>query len=110
MIDKNKQRYIYFARPIGGDGRIKIGCSYNPAKRLVALASWSAYPIEIIAVAAGGFADEKMLHQFFADDRLHCEWFRASDDLHFVIEAMSRARLSASDAIAALPSRRKAAA
>lgn len=92
MKDLQKKRYVYFARPVGADGRIKIGCSYKPASRLVALSVWCAYPVEIVAVAAGGFDVERSLHSYFAADRLHREWFRSSPELLFVIDQMSRGR------------------
>jgi hypothetical protein len=85
-----KQRYVYFMRPIGGDGRIKIGCSYVPARRLVELARHSAYLTELVAVAPGDFSTERALHDFFAADRLHSEWFRSSPELLRVIDLMSR--------------------
>lgn len=91
-------RYIYFMRPIGADGRIKIGCSYKPARRLVTIAAHSPYELEIIGVGKGNIADEQLLHDYFAADRLHSEWFRASDELHQVIALMALG-LSASDAL-----------
>ena len=109
MRDKSKPRYIYFAQTVETtDGRVKIGCSYKPAARLVALAVWSAYPIRIIAVAPGDFSDEKALHEFFADDRLHGEWFRCSAELLAVIDLMSTQRLSARDALSLLQMKRAA--
>jgi len=86
-----KRHYIYFAQAQDdGQGRIKIGCSYRPAKRLEALSIWSPYPIKIIAVAVGDFAVERQLHAHFAADRLHREWFRYSSELMDVIHRMSR--------------------
>lgn len=95
---KARLRYIYFMRPIGGDGRIKIGCSYLPARRLIELSTWSAYQLEIIGVGEGNLADEKMLHQYFAADRLHSEWFQSSPELLAVIDLMGRDR-SATEAL-----------
>lgn len=95
---KARLRYIYFMRPIGADGRIKIGCSYLPARRLLAISIWSPYQLEIIGVGEGNLSDEKMLHEFFAADRLHSEWFRSSPELLEVIDLMGRDR-SAAEAI-----------
>ena len=108
MRDRSKPRYIYFARPVDADGRIKIGCSYRPANRLIVLSGWSPYPIEIIAVAPGGFDVERALHQHFVADALHREWFRSSPELLFVIECMSRHGMSLSEAAAAFQMRQAA--
>lgn len=109
QVSKGKPHYIYFAQTVeGSDGRVKIGCSYKPAARLVALAVWSAYPIKIIAVAPGTFADERALHLFFVGDRLHGEWFRCTEDLMTVIDLMSNQRLSASDALGLMSMKRAA--
>jgi hypothetical protein len=100
-------RYIYFMRPIGGDGRIKIGCSYKPARRLIAISVHSPYQLEIIGVGKGAIPDEQLLHEYFAADRLHSEWFRSSPELLAVMEMMGRG-LSASDALDAVSRRRAA--
>lgn len=97
-------RYVYFMRPIGGDGRIKIGCSYKPAARLLALSVWTAYPLEFVGVAKGSFDAEHLLHDYFHADRLHGEWFRSSPELLAVIKMMGLGA-SASDALDALNQR-----
>lgn len=94
-------RYVYFLRPIDADGRIKIGCSYKPARRLVTIAVHSPYQLEIIGVGKGSFPDEHLLHDYFEADRLHSEWFRSSPELLEVIDLMGRG-LTASDALDAV--------
>lgn len=37
----SESRFIYFLRPIGWDGPVKIGCSNYPMLRLNALMAWS---------------------------------------------------------------------
>lgn len=62
---------VYFARR--ADGLIKIGCSEQPAVRMVALKA------ELIAVQPGDFETERTLHRVFADDLAEGrEWFRPS--------------------------------
>lgn len=90
MKQLTKSRYVYFIRCLdAGEQRIKIGCSYKPANRLVHIGAWSPYPLELIATAAGDFDTERALHDYFAADRLHREWFRSSPELLAVIDYMS---------------------
>lgn len=98
---KASKRYVYFMRPIGGDGRVKIGCSFLPVSRLVALSVYSPYQLEVIGVAKGSFNTERMLHEYFHADLLHREWFRSSPELIRVIVLMGRG-MSAADALASL--------
>lgn len=88
MKDRAKQRYIYFMKPVGLDGPVKIGCSYQPASRLVAFARWSPFPLEVIAVSAGDFSTESELHEIFAPELFHNEWFNASPRLRAVCAAL----------------------
>ena len=44
-----QQRYVYFIKPVGMEGPIKIGCSIMPTERLEGLAVWSPFPLEIVA-------------------------------------------------------------
>lgn len=105
---QEKRRYVYFAQTVEPtDGRVKIGCSYQPASRLIALAVWSAYPIKIVAVAPGDFSTERRLHEFFAADRLHNEWFRCSPALLTVMKLLSE-RVPVEEALAAVSMRQAA--
>lgn len=38
-----RNTHVYFIKPIGMDGPIKIGCSDKPARRLITLAAWSPF-------------------------------------------------------------------
>lgn len=78
--------HIYFAKPVGADGPIKIGCSRSPQYRIAKFMAWSPVPLEIIATIAGDFSQEARLHRRFRGDRLHGEWFRPSPDLIALIE------------------------
>jgi hypothetical protein len=70
--------YIYFMKPIGMDGPVKIGCSAKPQERLKALSTWSPFPLEIAASVIGQFPDEKFLHRCFSQFHTHHEWFEAN--------------------------------
>lgn len=83
MIDEIK--HIYFLKPIGLDGPIKIGCSNWPERRLAIAANWSPLPLEIIGRVPGDHCDEKYLHRLFDGDRLHHEWFETSTALKTAI-------------------------
>lgn len=69
-------RFVYFLRPVGMDGPIKIGCSERPESRLATLMSWSPFRLEIITTVDGDFDLEQNIHQCFADLSTHGEWFR----------------------------------
>jgi hypothetical protein len=74
-------RLIYFIRPIGMEGPIKIGCSYIPRSRVTQLEYWSPFPLELMAEAPGSPKLEFCVHRIFAADRLHLEWFKPSPAL-----------------------------
>lgn len=76
---------VYFVRPIGQEGPVKIGFSEIPHDRLVALRSWSPVPLEMIAELPGGQELERRFHALFKADALHGEWFAYSDGLGRVI-------------------------
>lgn len=76
-----KPTYIYFMRPLGCDGPIKIGISNRPLVRLDALARWSPEPLELITTIPGNFSLESNIHDCFADLHSHHEWFHASPAL-----------------------------
>src|SRR3546814_4084305 len=46
---------VYFIRPIGQAGPVKIGCSVGPNKRRHELETWSPVPLEIVDEIDGGF-------------------------------------------------------
>lgn len=74
-------RYVYFIRPVGLDGPVKIGCSEAPKRRLASLMSWSPLELELVAAVPGGFDLERNIHECFSDLHSHREWFKASPRL-----------------------------
>src|SRR5688572_3434288 len=72
---KVRASYIYFLKPVGMSGPIKIGCSYLPECRLRSLTCWSPFPLEMIVTVPGTRSLENMLHGCFADALTHFEWF-----------------------------------
>lgn len=67
--------YIYFIKPVGMDGPIKIGCSATTDQRLCDLAMWSPFPLEVMGKTPGTLKDEGFLHRCFSEYHSHHEWF-----------------------------------
>jgi hypothetical protein len=77
---------IYFMKPLGYLGPIKIGCSKWPANRLVSIGHVSPIPLEIICSAPGDFKLEHFLHTTFRHAHSHLEWFHPDPALMAGIE------------------------
>lgn len=65
---------IYVVRAVGL-GRVKIGYSENPQRRLAALQTACPAKLELVRVFAGEKRDEAALHDRFAKHRVQGEWF-----------------------------------
>lgn len=74
-------REIYFVRPSGFLGPIKIGATKNVERRMAELNNWSPYPLELLVSVPGDLGLERNIQDCFADDHSHQEWFRPSDRL-----------------------------
>jgi hypothetical protein len=97
---RDPQMRVYFVKPVGQDGPIKIGHSVCVEKRLRELGKWSPVPLELIATISptvqhtqwGPFFDgldlERRFHQRYADHRLHFEWFTVHPQLASDLEAI----------------------
>ena len=81
-----RETFVYFMKPIGMAGPVKIGRARDPSKRLKTLGMWSPFPLEIIGQIPGWTEEETYLHRKFADHHSHREWFRASNLLLRTIE------------------------
>lgn len=57
-------------------GVVKIGCSANPVSRAKTISTHSPLPTRLVAAVPGIWADERALHERFADYMTHNEWFR----------------------------------
>lgn len=78
---------VYFIKPIGMEGPIKIGFSDVPLNRLINLGAWSPLPLEIIGTVPGSRKDESFLHASFSSAYSHREWFHPTLPL---LEAIKR--------------------
>lgn len=81
---------VYFIRPVGMDGPIKIGTSIMAHERLRELMTWSPVPLEIAVEISGHHELERALHSCFADAHSHREWFHPSPRLVALVEALIR--------------------
>lgn len=72
---------VYFIKPIGMNGPIKIGCSASPDGRRSVLATWSPFALEVVAEIEGDFQLEQRFHARFLGQHERREWFTASPDL-----------------------------
>jgi hypothetical protein len=81
-------KFIYFMKPVGLAGPIKIGFSKNPMKRLLSCAAWSPFPLEVLATANGDRTIERQLHNCFADVHSHGEWFHPHERLLSAVKAI----------------------
>lgn len=77
---------LYFFKPIGQPGPIKIGCSRLPDNRLAECAAWSPIPLELIGTLPGTLEDEAFLHDCFIETRSHKEWFHFTPELDRAIK------------------------
>lgn len=80
---------VYFIKPVGMEGPVKIGCSALPERRLIDLTIWSPFPLEIVASLPGNEDLEWRFHAAFASDRSHSEWFHGSARLTAVMAAVA---------------------
>lgn len=72
---KHPVTHVYFIKPVGMDGPVKIGVSQSPDGRRETLATWSPFALEIIAVIRGDAAMERRFHSYFRDTYQRREWF-----------------------------------
>lgn len=80
---------VYFIKPVGMDGPIKIGCSSHPDGRRRNLDTWSPFALEITASIEGDHTLERRFHARFLSSHERREWFRASPELVETIEQIN---------------------
>ncbi len=78
---------VYFLQ--AGDF-IKIGKTTGSAEnRLLQLKTGCPFPVEIVAVIAGGYDKERSLHHRFRNIRAHGEWFHATKEILSFITSLN---------------------
>jgi hypothetical protein len=80
--------FVYFLRPVGKTGPIKIGASVKPGERAVRMATFGAEPLDVLVTIPGDLALERNLHECFLDCHSHREWFFPIPRLVAAIEAL----------------------
>ena len=68
---------IYFVKPIGASGPIKIGytAANNASERLEGLMRWSPLKLELVLIIPGGLYLERNIHDCLCAAHSHGEWF-----------------------------------
>jgi hypothetical protein len=87
-LRKSDDGFVYFLRPVGAQGPVKIGCSSVPLDRLRNQMNWSPLPLELAASLPGGLQLEWAFHAKFLHLHTHSEWFREDPELTATIEAI----------------------
>jgi hypothetical protein len=82
-------RTIYFAKPIGFGGPVKIGLTGRLEERIAHLSCMSPYRLEVLATLRGDERLERRIHALLAGDHSHGEWFFWSDRLGELIDAIN---------------------
>lgn len=83
------RRTVYFIKPVGMEGPIKIGCSQSPDGRRKTLSTWSPYALEIVAEIEGDDYIERRFHAAFKAHFQRREWFTGAPEIHEAIRAIN---------------------
>jgi hypothetical protein len=89
--------WIYFIKPVGLSGPIKIGISVRPEHRRQTLERSSPIRLEIVALIAGDAVLEKRFHAKFFNDHDRCEWFNVTAELISAIAEINDGSFDARD-------------
>ena len=84
---------VYFFKPVGMDGPIKIGFTKDPAARLRSVNSWVPWKLEMVASIPGTLKMELRLHALLQAYRMRGEWFAGSPEVLAVVDAINAGTL-----------------
>lgn len=79
-------KHVYFMKPVGMSGPVKIGCTDDQKGRLDNLSAKSPFPLEFLASFPGDHVMEARLHRHFIQSNTHSEWFQWTPQLQVVID------------------------
>lgn len=85
-------RHIYFVRPVGAVGPVKIGISARPQERVIELLEWSPVDLEIAHLLPGNYKLERDIHDALANDHIRREWFKATPRVCNLVEGLRAGR------------------
>lgn len=88
FVRDDRPTRIYFIRPIGEIGPVKIGCSRVPENRLHLMTRWSPQPLEVVHSFDGSFKLEANIHACLADAHIHWEWFRPTPQVVGLVDRL----------------------
>lgn len=83
------ESWVYFLRPVGMPGPIKVGVSVDPEMRLRGYNAIAPWELEIAATIPGDRSVEDRFHTLFAAHHSHHEWFNSAPEITAVIEALA---------------------
>jgi hypothetical protein len=89
MMRGGTDRWVYFIRPCGLRGPVKIGFSRNPRARLDQIQKHSPLDLELAAQIEVRSRVEGRFHALFVSTYLRDEWFGPSADIDRVITAIN---------------------
>ncbi|MFK0330664.1 GIY-YIG nuclease family protein [Rhizobium sp. NPDC090275] len=84
------QRVYFIGENYDVGGLVKIGISFDPAKRLRELQVSNPKRLSILAITYGGRAEEIRMHSKYADRNIKGEWFSVDRKLRDEMINMSR--------------------
>jgi hypothetical protein len=81
--------WVYFIRPVGAPGPVKVGYSKWPKSRLNSYLMWSPVPLEIAATVPGARKAEKQFHAYLYEHHSHHEWFKPAPQIDALIASIT---------------------
>lgn len=80
--------FVYFIRPTGMPGPVKIGLSKYLQKRLLRLNTWAPFPLEVAVTVPGDEALEINIHDCLVEHHSHGEWFHPNPPVLDLVEKL----------------------
>lgn len=81
--------YLYFLRPVGMPGPIKIGVSKFPKNRRGQMSAISPFPLELITQTQAERQIEGRVHTLLRAHHSHSEWFHAHSEVLAVVQSVA---------------------
>lgn len=84
------EAFVYFIRPIGMHGPVKIGVSGNIPHRIRRLNAASPFPLELAVAIPGDENLEVKIHNCLVPHHSHAEWFLPTPEVVNLIDQLKR--------------------